>query len=379
MDLSLTEEQILFQKSARDFAMKELAPIASQLDEEARFPGEIIKKLGELGFMGIAIPEEYGGAGADYRCYVLAIEEISKACASTGVIVSVNNSLVCDPLLTFGSEEQKRRYLTPLAKGEKLGCFALTEPNAGSDASNQQTTVRRDGDFYILNGNKIFITNAPEADIAIVFGQADKAKGHKGICAFIIEKGTPGFRVGKVEEKLGIKASSSSELILEDCRVSRDNLLGEEGQGFKIAMATLDGGRIGIAAQAVGIAQACLEASINYAKERVQFGHPIASFQAIQWMLADMATHVEAARLLTYRAAFLKDQGKRITKEAAMAKLFASEVAMAAGVKAIQIFGGYGYMMEYPAGRYFRDAKVTEIYEGTSEVQRMVIAHSLLT
>lgn len=378
MDLSLTEEQVLFQKTARDFAMKELAPIASQLDEEACFPGEIIKKLGELGFMGIAIPEEYGGAGADYRCYVLAIEEISKACASTGVIVSVNNSLVCDPLLTFGSEEQKRRYLTPLAKGEKLGCFALTEPNAGSDASNQQTTVRRDGDFYILNGNKIFITNAPEADIAIVFGQADKAKGHKGICAFIIEKGTTGFRVGKVKEKLGIKASSSSELILEDCRVPRDNLLGEEGQGFKIAMATLDGGRIGIAAQAVGIAQACLEASINYAKERVQFDQPIASFQAIQWMLADMATHVEAARLLTYRAAFFKDQGKRITREAAMAKLFASEVAMAAGVKAIQIFGGYGYMMEYPVQRYFRDAKVTEIYEGTSEVQRMVIAHSLL-
>ncbi|MBI5166558.1 MAG: acyl-CoA dehydrogenase [candidate division NC10 bacterium] len=378
MDLSLTEEQLLFQKTARDFATKELAPIASQLDEEGRFPSEIVKKLGELGFMGIAIPEEYGGAGADYRCYVLALEEICKACASTGVVMSVNNSLVCDPLYMFGSDEQKRRYLTPLAKGEKLGCFALSEPNAGSDAANQQTTARREGDTYVLNGTKIFITNAPEADISIVFAQADKTKGHRGICAFIVEKGTPGFRVGKVEKKLGIKASSSSELILEDCRVPRENLLGEEGQGFKIAMATLDGGRIGIAAQAVGIAQACLDASIRYAKERVQFGQPIASFQAIQWMLADMATQIEAARLLTYRAAFVKDKGDRFSKESAMAKLYASEIAMAAGVKAIQIFGGYGYMMDYPVQRFFRDAKVTEIYEGTSEVQRMVIAHSLL-
>ena len=379
MEFELTEAERLFQETARDFAEKEIAPYAGKIDEEGRFPAEIVKKLGELGFMGVMVPEEYGGAGADTVCYVLALEEISKACASTGVIMSVNNSLVCEPILRFGTEEQKRRYLTLLAGGQALGCFALSEPNAGSDAANQQTLARREGDVYVLTGTKNFTTNGLEADVAIIFATLDRHFGHKGICAFLVERGTPGFAVSKVEKKLGIRGSSCVQFVLEEVKVPQENLLGKEGDGFKIALSTLDGGRIGIAAQAVGIAQAAFEASITYAKQRVQFDRPIASFQAIQFMLADMAVEIEAARLLTLRAAFLKDRGLPYTKETSMAKLFASEVAMRAAVKGIQIHGGYGYMMDYPAQRFFRDAKITEIYEGTSEIQRLVIARHLLS
>lgn len=379
MDFELTETERLFQEMARDFAAKEIAPYAERTDQEGCFPAEIIKKLGELGFMGVMVPEEYGGAGANTVCYVLALEEVSRACASTGVIMSVNNSLVCEPLLRFGTEEQKRKYLVPLASGQAVGCFALSEPNAGSDAANQQTLAKREGNFYVLTGTKNFTTNGLEADIAIIFATLDRHGGHKGICAFLVEKGTPGFEVSKVEKKLGIKGSSCVQFILDEVKVPQENLLGKEGEGFKIALSTLDGGRIGIAAQAIGIAQAALEASTAYAKQRVQFNRPIASFQAIQFMLADMAVEIEAARLLTWRAAFLKDRGLSYTKEAAMAKLFASEVAMRTATKGIQIHGGYGYMMDYPAQRFFRDAKITEIYEGTSEIQRLVIARHMLS
>ncbi len=378
MDFELSEAQRLFQAMAREFATKEVAPLAQRIDEEGLFPSELVKRMGELGFLGIVVPEKYGGAGADNVCYVLALEEISRASASTGVIMSVNNSLVCDPLLHFATEAQKEKYLTPLASGKSLGCFALSEPNAGSDAANQQTVARREGDWYVLNGTKNFTTNGLEADVAIVFATLDRRLGHKGITAFLVEKGTPGFEVAKVEKKLGIRGSSCVQFHLENVKVPKENLLGQEGEGFRIAMHTLDGGRIGIAAQAVGIAQATLDMASDYAKQRVQFGRPIASFQAIQFMLADMAVEIEAARLLTYRAALLKDKGVRHTKEAAMAKLFASETAMRAAVKGIQVLGGYGYMMDYPAQRYLRDAKITEIYEGTSEIQRLVIARHLL-
>ncbi len=379
MDFELTEAQRLFQETARQIADKEIAPIAEKVDELAQFPRETIEQLGELGFMGVAVPQEYGGAGGDAVCYVVALEEISRACASHGVIMSVNNSLYCDPLLRFGTEEQKRRFLIPVAGGKAIGCFCLSEPNAGSDAANQETTAQRDGDSYILNGTKNFITNGNEADYAIVFATINKELKHKGICAFVVERGTPGFVVAHVEKKVGIRGSSCAQLAFDSCRVPAENLLGKEGEGFKIALATLDGGRIGIAAQAVGIARAALEASLEYSKQRVQFGRPIAANQAIQFMLADMATEVDAARLLTLNAALLKDQGVRHTKESAMAKLYASEVAMRSSIKGVQIFGGYGYMMDYPAQRFMRDAKVTEIYEGTSEVQRMVIANALLS
>ena len=379
MDFELTEEQRMFQETARQFADKEIAPIAGKVDELGQFPDETILKLGELGFMGIAVPQEYGGAGADTVCYVVALEEISRACASHGVIMSVNNSLYCDPLVRFGTEEQKRRFLVPVASGKAVGCFCLSEPNAGSDAANQETTARREGDFYLLNGTKNFITNGNEAEYAIVFATINRELRHKGICALIVERGTPGFTVAHLERKLGIRGSSCAQITLENCRVPAANLLGKEGEGFKIALATLDGGRIGIAAQAVGIARASLEASLDYAKQRVQFGKPIAAYQAIQFMLADMATEIDAARLLVLSAALLKDQGARYTRESAMAKLYASEVAMRCGVKGVQIFGGYGYMMDYPAQRFMRDAKITEIYEGTSEVQRMVIANALLS
>jgi len=379
MDFELTDAQRLFQESARNFAEKEIAPIAEKVDELGVFPRETIRKLGELGFMGIAVPQAYGGAGADFVCYVLALEEISRACASHGVIMSVNNSLYCGPLVKFGTEEQKRRFLTAVASGKSVGCFCLSEPGAGSDAANQQTTARREGDCYVLNGTKNFITNGAEADFAIVFATANRELKHKGICAFVVERGTPGFAVAHVEKKLGIRGSSCAQLTFDNCRIPAGNLLGQEGEGFKIALATLDGGRIGIAAQAVGIARAALEASLAYSKQRVQFGRPIAANQAIQFMLADMATEIDAARLLALNAALLKDQGLRHTKESSMAKLYASEVAMRAGIKGVQIFGGYGYMMDYPAQRFMRDAKVTEIYEGTSEVQRMVIASALLS
>ncbi len=379
MDFELTDEQRMFQETARQFADKEIAPIAEKVDESGQFPRETILKLGELGFMGVAVPQEYGGAGADSVCYVLALEEVSRACASHGVIMSVNNSLYCDPLLKYGTEDQRSRFLAPVASGKAMGCFCLSEPNAGSDAANQQTTVRREGEWYVLNGSKNFITNGNEADYAIVFATVDKALKHKGICAFVVERGAPGFAVAHLEKKLGIRGSSCAQLTFDNCRVPAGSLLGQEGEGFRIALAALDGGRIGIAAQAVGIARAALEASLEYSKQRVQFGKPIAANQAIQFMLADMATEIDAARLLTLSAALLKDQGLRHTKESSMAKLYASEAAMRAGVKGVQIFGGYGYMMDYPAQRFMRDAKITEIYEGTSEVQRMVIAHALLS
>lgn len=378
MDLELTEEQKMIQKMTRDFTDEKVKPLAAELDETSRYPQELVEEMAQLGLMGVAIPEEYGGAGMDNICYALALEEISRGCASTGVIMSVNNSLVCDPVFKNGNDDQKKRFLTPLAAGDKLGCFGLTEPQAGSDATNQKTNAVRDGDNWVLNGRKNFITNGAEADVAVIFAMSDPEKKHRGISGFIVEKNTPGFSVPKVEKKLGINASSTAELLFEDCRIPAENLLSEEGKGFRIAMETLDGGRIGIAAQALGIARAALEASVRYAQEREQFGQAIAKFQAIQFMISDMATEIDAARLLTYRAAYLKDKGARHSSESAMAKLFASEVAMRVTTKAIQVHGGYGYIKEYPVERHFRDAKITEIYEGTSEVQRMVIAADLL-
>lgn len=378
MVFELTEEQRMIQEMARNFAQKEVLPRAAALDEEGRYPAELVAQMAELGLMGVAVPEKYGGSGMDNVCYAIAMEEIARACASTAVIMSVNNSLVCDPILKFGSEEIKRKYLVPLASGKALGCFGLTEPGAGSDAGAQKTTAVRDGGYYVLNGTKNFITNAPVADYCVLFAMTDKEKKHKGISAFVVEMKWPGVTAARPEKKMGIKASPTSSIILEDVRVPAENRLGEEGEGFKVAMHTLDGGRIGIAAQAVGIARAALEDALAYAKERKQFGQPIANFQAIQWMLADMATEIEAARLLTWRAAWMKDRGLRHSKESSMAKLFASEAAMRAGVKGIQIHGGYGYIKEYPAERHFRDAKITEIYEGTSEIQRLVISQAIL-
>jgi len=378
MDFDLDSQQQMIKKAAREFAEKEIKPIASKLDQEAKFPSDIVSKLGELGFMGMMVPEEYGGSAMDCVSYAIAVEEISRADASIGVTISVNNSLACQPILDYGTEEQKRKYLPDLAQGKKLGAFSLTEPEAGSDAGNVQTRAVLNGDHYIINGTKIFVTNGGKADIIILFASTNPEAKAKGISAFIIEKGMPGFKVGKKENKMGMRAADTSELIFEDCKVPKENLLGEEGKGFKLALATLDGGRIGIAAQAVGIGQACLEASIEYSKVRKQFGRPICEFQAIQWMLANMATEIEAARYLTYRAAFIKDKGLRFSREAAEAKLFASEAAVRAAINAVQIHGGYGYMKEYDVERYFRDSKLTEIYEGTSEVQRLVIAASLL-
>jgi butyryl-CoA dehydrogenase len=378
MVFDLTEEQRMIQEMAHSFAQKEVLPKAAELDETGRFPEELVRQMAGLGLMGVAVPEEYGGAGMDNICYAIAMEEISRACASTAVILSVNNSLACDPILSFGSEEQKRKYLVPLASGKHLGCFGLTEPGAGSDAGSQKTTAVRDGSHYVLNGTKNFITNAPQADTCVLFAMTDKEKKHKGITTFILDMKRQGVTVGKEEKKLGICASATASIILEDVRIPEEARLGNEGEGFKIAMHTLDGGRIGIAAQAIGIARASLEDALAYAKERKQFGQPIANFQAIQWMLADMATEIDAARLLTYRAAWRKDRNLRYTKESSMAKLYASETAMRASVKGIQIHGGYGYIREYPAERHFRDAKITEIYEGTSEIQRLVIASTLL-
>jgi len=378
MVFDLTEEQRMIQDMARSFAQKEVLPKAAELDETGRFPEELVRKMADLGLMGVAVPEEYGGAGMDNICYVIAMEEIARACASTSVILSVNNSLACDPILKFGSEEQRRGTLVPLASGKHLGCFGLTEPGAGSDAGSQKTTAIRNGSRYIVNGTKNFITNAPHADTCILFAMTDKEKGHKGITAFILDMKAKGVTVGKNEKKLGISASATASIILEDVEIPEENRLANEGDGFKVAMHTLDGGRIGIAAQAIGIARASLEGALAYAKERKQFGQPIANFQAIQWMLADMATEIDASRLLAYRAAWLKDRNARHSKESSMAKLYASETAMRASVKGIQIHGGYGYIKEYPAERHFRDAKITEIYEGTSEIQRLVISAALL-
>lgn len=378
MEFGLTKEQEMMRKTAREFAEKEIEPIAAEIDETCEFPEATIKKLGELGFMGMTVPKEYGGGGMDDVSYAIAVEEISRICASHGVTMSVNNSLVCWPLGKFGTEEQKQKYLVPLANGQKLGSFALTEPNAGTDAGSQATVAVKEGDKYIINGSKIFITNGGKSEVAIIFAMTDKSKGTRGITAFIVESTFPGFSIGTIENKMGIRGSIQAELVFENMEVPAENLLGQEGKGFKIAMATLDGGRIGIAAQALGIAQAALDASLTYSKEREQFGRSIAKFQAIQWMLADMATEIDAARMLVYKAAFEKWQGRNYTTPAAMAKLFASDVAVNATRNAIQIFGGYGYIKDYPVERFYRDAKITEIYEGTSEVQKMVISGSLL-
>jgi butyryl-CoA dehydrogenase len=362
----------------RDFAQKEVAPMAAEIDEQGIVPFANIEKMAHLGLLGLTVPEQYDGGGADTVSYVIALEELSKACASTAIIVAVQNSLVCAGIDKFGTEEQKQSYLRPLARGEKIGAFALTEPGAGCDASSLLTVAVRDDDEYVINGRKHFITNGGFADVVIVLAMTDKAKRHRGITAFLVEKGLPGFSVGKEERKMGIRGTNTSELLFDEVRVAATLRLGEEGDGFKIAMTLLDAGRIGVAAQAVGIAQAAYEAALQYSKQRVQFGQPICQFQAIQWMLADMATRIEAARLLTYSAALKKDSGQRFSKEASMAKLFASETATWVADRAVQIHGGYGYMTEYSVERNYRDAKITEIYEGTSEVQRMVIARSIL-
>jgi butyryl-CoA dehydrogenase len=378
MSPDLTDEQRMMQETARAFARKEVLPKAAELDESGRFPAELVAGMAELGLMGVAIPEDLGGAGMDHVCYAIAVEEVARACASTAVIMSAHNSLACDPIFSFGTEEQKRKYLVPLASGKALGCLALTEPEAGSDAGALKTTAVRDGESYVVSGTKCFVTNGPEADVCILFSMTAPEKQHKGVTAFVLEMDMKGLSVGPHERKLGITASPTASLTLDEVRVPAANRLGSEGEGFKIAMHTLDGGRIGIAAQAIGIARAALEESVAYSKTRKAFGQSISEFQAIQWMLADMATEIEAARLLAWRAAWMKDQGLRHSKESAMAKLFASEAAMRSAVKGVQIHGGYGYIKDYPAERHFRDAKITEIYEGTSEIQRLVIASALL-
>ena len=377
MNFTPTEDQLAVQTTARDFATSEVLPKAAEIDREHRHPAELVKRMAELGFLGIAIPEEYGGAGLDHVSYALAMEEISRACASTGVIMSVNNSLVCDPINRFGTEAQKREWLTPLAAGKLLGCFALSEPEAGSDAAAQKTTAVPDGTDWVISGTKNWITNGPVADVCVLFTMNDKAAGHKGITAFILPMKTKGVRVGQPDDKMGIRGSKSSQIFLDDVRLSEAHMLGSVGGGFKVAMSTLDGGRIGIAAQALGIARAAFEDSLAYAQQRRTFGKPIAQHQAIQFKLADMATEIDAARLLTLRAAYLKDQKQPYGKEAAMAKLYASDVANKCAREGIQIFGGNGYVTEYPMERHFRDAKITEIYEGTSEIQRLVIAGHL--
>jgi len=378
MDFILNEEQKMLQQMARDFAQNELAPHAGDWDKKAEFPKEAIKKMAELGLMGITAPVELGGAGMDNLSYVVALEEIAAGCASTAVTMSVNNSLYIDCILRVANEELKKKYIPEYAQGQKLGAYALTEPNAGSDAGALRATAVKKGDKYILNGTKSFITNAPDADAMVVYATIDKEKKHKGICAFIVEKDFPGFKIGTKEDKLGIRASSTSEVILEDCEVPVENLIGEEGQGFYIAMGGLDGGRIGIATQALGIARAAFEAAAKYSTEREAFGKPISAFEGIQWKIADMAMRVDASRLLVHRAAWLKDQKTDHSKAAAMAKLFASETSNWVAKEAIQVFGGYGYSKEYPVERYFRDAKITEIYEGTSEIQRIVIAKNAI-
>ncbi|MFC2002640.1 acyl-CoA dehydrogenase [Chloroflexota bacterium] len=378
MDFSLTEEQKMLKAMVRDFATKELEPIAAQIDEEASFPAENVRKMAELGLMGVPFPEEYGGSGGGPLGFAIVEEEISRVCASTGTIYFVTAGLAGQPLYRFGNEEQRQRFAVPVAKGEKLACFALTEAGAGSDATAiEATAIRKDGG-YVLNGNKIFITNGNEADIAVVFATLDRSLRHKGIAAFAVEKGTPGFSVGKLEHKLGIRASSTAELVFQDCFAPEQNRLGKEGEGFKIAIDSIDSSRLSVAAQAVGIAQGAFDKCRAYAKERQQFGQPIINFQAIQWMLADMATQIDAARLLTYRAAYLEQNHLPFIKESCMAKVYAPEVAMFVTSKAIQIHGGYGYIKEYPLERYFRDARICGIYEGTDEMQRMTIARHLM-
>jgi butyryl-CoA dehydrogenase len=378
MQIDLTEEQRQVRDLCREFADQELRPHARQWDEAHRFPAEVVRKLAEMGLMGVAVPAEWGGAGMDAVSYALAMEEISRGCAGTGVIMSVNNSLYCDPLVKFGTDRQRTDWLAPFARGEKLGCFALTEPMSGSDAAEMRTVAAPQGDGYVLNGGKNFITNGPQADAALVFAMTDRPKGHKGISAFLVSTDAKGLVRGKPDDKVGIRASGSCSLFFEDVVVPAQDRLGQEGEGFKVAMATLDGGRIGIAAQALGIARAAFEEARDYAKERKAFGQPIAGFQAIQFMLADMATEIDAARLLVWRAAALKDQGVRFSSEAAMAKLYASEMAERVTSRAIQIHGGYGYIKDFDVERHWRDSRITEIYEGTSEIQRIVISANLL-
>lgn len=378
MNFSLTKEQELVKQMVREFAINEVKPIAAEIDVTERFPMENVEQMARYNMLGIPFPTEFGGAGGNNVSYAMTVEELSKVCGTTGVIVSAHTSLCGAPIYQFGTQEQKEKYLTPLAKGEKLGAFGLTEPNAGTDAAGQQTTAVLEGDHYVLNGSKIFITNGGVADIFVVFAMTDKSKGTRGISAFIVEKDFPGFSIGKVEEKLGIRASSTTELVFENCIVPKENLLGKEGKGFAVAMQTLDGGRIGIAAQALGIAEGALDEAVKYVKERKQFGKSIAKFQGLQWYIAELAVKVEAAQLLVYKAAWRKDNGLPYSTDAAMAKLFAAETAMEVTTKVVQIFGGYGYTRDYPIERMMRDAKITEIYEGTSEVQKMVIAGSLL-
>ncbi len=378
VDFGLTDEQKMIRKVVRDFAKKEVDPIAAEIDETCEFPMENVKKMAEAHMLGIPFPQEYGGAGSDTLSYIIAVEEFSYFCSTHGVILSAHTSLGAHPIYKYGTEEQKEKYLVPLAKGDKLGAFGLTEPNAGTDAAGQKTTAVLDGDEYVLNGSKIFITNAGVADTFIIMAMTDTSKGTRGISAFIVDRETPGFSVGKKEDKMGINASDTRELIFKDCRIPKENLLGKEGYGFRIAMETLDGGRIGISAQALGIARRALDEAIQYSKEREQFGRSISKFQVTQFKLAEMATKVEAATNLVYKAAIAKDTQKVFSVEAAMAKYYASDIAMEVAREAVQILGGYGYMKEYPVERLLRDAKITEIYEGTTEVQKMVIGGSLL-
>jgi alkylation response protein AidB-like acyl-CoA dehydrogenase len=379
VQFNLTEEQQMIQQTAREFADNEIAPVADQHNREHRFPAEIIKTLADLGFMGMLVPEKYGGTALGNFCLVLALEEVNRACASTGVIMSVHNSLCTSPILHWGSDDLKDRYLPKLATCEMLGAYALSEPDSGSDAAALTTSAVRDGNEYVINGTKNFITTGAEADVTVVMARTDASHKTRGITAFVVERDTKGYNIGRKEDKLGLRASSTVQLVFEDMRVPADRMLGEEGMGFKIAMHTLDGGRIGIAAQSVGIAQACLDASVKYAEEREAFDKQIGHFQAIQWKLADMATRVEAARLLVYNASRLKDEGKPHSKEAAMAKLFSSETCNWAAREAVQVHGGAGYLEDFPVERFFRDARITEIYEGTSEIQRIVISRNLLT
>jgi butyryl-CoA dehydrogenase len=378
MHIELTEEQKLLKENVRRFAEEVAGPRAKEIDQTGEFPRSFFDQAGEIGLAGVSVPEEYGGAGMDTISYCIVIEEISRVCATSGVILSVNNSLVCDPLLKFGSEEQKKEFLTPLASGKQLGCFGLTEPGAGSDASGIRTTARRDGDDYVLNGNKVFITNGTHADVALVFATVDLEKKHRGITCFIVPADTPGYHHGVHEFKLGVNASGTTELSFDNMRIPARWRLGEEGEGFKVAMSTLDGGRVGISAQAVGIAQAAFEEALTYAQQREQFNQKISEFQAIQFYLADMSTEIDAGRLLTWKAAWAKENQKRYSLEAAQAKLFTSEMSQRVTNKALQIHGGYGYTKEYNVERYFRDARITEIYEGTSEIQKMVIADWVL-
>ena len=374
----LNEEQKMIRAMVREFSREMLLPTASERDRTGEFPRENLKKMGDLGLMGMNVPPEYRGAGVDTVSYSVALQEISYACASTAVIMSVHNSVACGPIYLYGSDYLKETYLKPLAAGKKIGSFALTEPGAGSDPASQRAKARRDGESYVINGTKNFITTGKNSDLTVVTAYTNRAKKHRGISAFVVEKGTPGFHVGKEEDKLGLRASDTVELIFESCRIPKENLLGEEGDGFVIAMASLDGGRIGIASQSVGLAQACLEAAISYAKERVQFGRSISQFQGIRWMIADMATQIEAARLLAFNAAAMKDRKENFTEAASMAKVFASEMANRVAYQALQIHGGYGYIKEFPVERYYRDARVFTLYEGTSEIQRKVIANHVI-